>query len=110
MLNYFEINSQSDFNNIPEDTQSLIINARYKTHDKHTSFLNNLPVSLKEIHFDNGQYFFNSKLCYVDSNILQFYDEIPIIEYFIKIPFNCKIFNFHKPILKFDGFVKMYQI
>ncbi len=108
MNNYFVINSQSDFSNIPSNTKFLIINNTF--YDKNTSFLDNLPIFLQEIHFNSDRYFFNSTLCSTDSNeIFQFYDDIWLNEYFIKIPFGCKIYKNNREIFNFDGSIVIYS-
>jgi len=94
-LQTFEIFFQANFDNIPEDMEKIIINVLYNNYGGTTSFLDNLPVSVKEIRFNNKNYFFNIPA--TDNNYYTVHK--------LKIPFGCKIYKFEKEILDFDGLI-----
>ncbi len=105
----FEINFQEDFDNIPIDKNLLTIKIPYN--NKSSYFLDNLPVFLQEIHFDNENYMFNEILDYDSNNKITQLDNKVIsreYRYKVKIPFGCKIYKLKEPILNFDGLIKIY--
>ena len=105
----FIVNHYSDFDNIPLDTQSLIIKITFLNDHDYSPILNNLPIFLQEIHFDNKHYILDeTQYQNMKKELLQSATSYRIAEYKIKIPFGCKIYKFKEEILNFDDLIKIY--
>lgn len=94
--NTFEINFVEDFDNVPINTEKIIVNIS-STNNKIANFLNNLPITLQEIYFNNDNYIFDET-----TN-----DENKSVMYNIKIPFGCKIYKIDNEIINPTGLIKI---
>lgn len=102
----FEINCQSNFDNIPTDTQKLVINSRYYNNSKNGIFLDNLPICLQEVHFNNIYYLFNNHSSQSDNSFSN--DKYSVILLFkLKIPFGCKLYKLTTEVINFDGLIRI---